>query len=287
MRRGCFVLCLLLPLASTTARAEETASPSSLELADRLRQIGSFSECAVEALREAYTHADRGEEGFDRAALCLSMAGRFEDARRLMLALEARGTPLGPQGRLRLCLTEAFMTGLGAPRCPDLAGRPAADPREARAAHTMVMRAVLSRRFAEGRALLARAGGGPPDPQVARWRSEDLAFLDRQAALPRKSPWLAAGLSAVVPGLGRVYIGRWPDGLFSFLLVGLVGGFAAHGFYEDGQSSVRGWILGSTAALFYVGNVYGSAVGALAQRRDAEDALMKEIERDYRRRLEP
>ena len=111
-------------------------------------------------------------------------------------------------------------------------------------------------------------------------------MLERQATLPRKSPWLAAGLSAVVPGLGRVYLGRWPDGLFSFLVVGLAGGFAAHGFSEDGRTSVRGWILGSTAALFYIGNVYGSAVGALAQRHEAEDALTTEIERDYRRRLE-
>jgi TM2 domain-containing membrane protein YozV len=287
MRRCCFALGLLLSLAAATARAEEPAPPSSLELAERLRHIGGFSECAVEALREAYTHPAKREEGFDRAALCLSMAGRFEDARRLMLALEAGDSPLGPRGRLRLCLTEAFMSGLGAPRCPDLAARPPADPRDARANHTLVMRAVLMRHFAEGRLLLARAGATPADAELARWQSEDRAFLERQAALPRKSPWLAAGLSAVVPGLGRVYLGRWADGLFSFVLVGVVGGFAAHGFYEDGRSSVRGWILGSTAALFYVGNVYGSAVGALAQRRDAEDTLMKEIERGYRQRLEP
>jgi hypothetical protein len=297
--RSSAVLFAILSLSSAAAVAEEPASsssmpspspsssPASLALAERLRQIGSFSECAVEALREAYTHPDKREDGFDHAALCLSMAGRFEDARRLMLALEANGTPLGPQGRLRLCLTEAFMTDLGTPRCPDTKASPATNPRDALANHTVVMRALLSRHFIEARALLARAGTAPGHVQLARWQSEDRAYLEREAALPRKSPWLAAGLSAVVPGLGRVYIGRWPDGLFSFLLVGMVSGFAAHGFYEDGQSSVRGWILGSTAALFYVGNIYGSAVGALAQRRDAEDALMKDIERDYRRRLEP
>ena len=62
---------------------------------------------------------------------------------------------------------------------------------------------------------------------------------------------------------------------------------AAQGFHDEGRASVRGWILGSVAALLYVGNVYGSAVGAIVQRRDAEDALMQEIDRAYERRLDP
>jgi TM2 domain-containing membrane protein YozV len=109
----------------------------------------------------------------------------------------------------------------------------------------------------------------------------------RYDALPRKSPALAAALSMVVPGLGRVYIGRWPDGLMSFLLIGTTAFLAAQGFYAEGQGSVRGWILGGVAGLLYAGNVYGSAVGAVLQRRDAEAALMQEVDRAYERRLDP
>jgi hypothetical protein len=285
--KGCCSVFLVVSLLARVAKGGEPAGPSALELAERLRQIGSFSECAVEALREAYAQPAEREAGFDRAALCLSQAGRFEDARRLMLALEAGNPPLGHQGRLRLCLTEVFMSALEAPRCPAVAPSRPTHALDARANHTLVMRAVLSRRWGEGRALLAREAAGPPDAKLVRWQVEDRAFLERQASLPRKSAWIAGGLSAVVPGLGRVYVGRWPDGLFSFLVIGVVSGFAAHGFYEDGRTSVRGWILGSTAALLHVGNIYGSAVGALVQRRETEDTLMKEIERDYRRRLEP
>src|SRR6185503_11883813 len=97
------------------ARADDSATPSSLALAERLRQLGSFSECAVEALRDAYARPARREEGFDVAALCLSLAGRFEDARRLMMTLEGGGPSLAGRSRLRLCLTEAFMTDLAAP----------------------------------------------------------------------------------------------------------------------------------------------------------------------------
>ncbi|HXJ21993.1 MAG TPA: hypothetical protein VMT03_17350 [Polyangia bacterium] len=250
-------------------------APSFLELAERLRNVSSYDSCAVEALRYAYQHPEARERGFDRAALCLSMAGRFDDARRLMLALPSEGTPLGPRGRLRICLTEVFLPELGVPACV-----PADDLERA----TLRMRAIRMRRWDEASRLDA---GATAAGTAGLWQQEDRELLRRYQTLPRKSPWVAGALSAVIPGLGRVYIGRWPDGLMSFLLVGLTAGVAAQGFYEDGRDSVRGWILGSIAALLYVGNVYGSAVGAIVQRRDAEDALMQEIDHAYERRLDP
>ncbi|MES1165646.1 MAG: hypothetical protein ABUR63_07815 [Verrucomicrobiota bacterium] len=258
-------------------------APSFIELADRLRNLGSFEACAVEALRYAYQHPSDRERGFDRAALCLSLAGRFDDARRLVLALPGEGTPLGPRTRLRLCLTEVFLSDLAAPACPALEARPAS-PEDQLAQATLRMRVIRARRWAEARRLAA----APPAAGLpGLWQQQDGELIGRYEALPRKSPWLAGALSAAVPGLGRVYIGRVADGIMSFVLIGVTGGLAAQGFYDEGRSSVRGWILGSVAALLYVGNVYGSAVGAIVQRRDAEDALMQEIDRAYERRLDP
>jgi hypothetical protein len=268
-------------LAQTPAAPEPAAAPavpeapSFLELAERLRNVSSFDACAVEALRYAYQHPDDRERGFDRAALCLSMAGRFDDARRLMLALPSEGTPLGVRGRLRICLAEVFLPELGAPTC---AGS------EDLARGTLRMRAIRMRRWDEARRLDAAA---PAAGTAGVWQQEDRELMRRYQALPRKSPWVAGALSAVIPGLGRVYIGRWPDGLMSFLLVGVTASLAAQGFYQDGRDSLRGWILGSIGALLYIGNVYGSAVGAIVQRRDAEDVLMQEIDHAYERRLDP
>ncbi|HVY40182.1 MAG TPA: hypothetical protein VHM31_19720 [Polyangia bacterium] len=264
-----------------------TVAPSFLELADRLRNLGSFDACAVEALRYAYQHPGDRERGFDRAALCLSLAGRYEDARRLVLALPGEGTPLGPRSRLRLCLTEVFLSDLAAPVCSALESGPAAssgDTADALARATLRMRVIRARRWAEARQLAA-APAAPGLPDV--WQQQDGELIRRYETLPRKSPWLAGALSAVIPGLGRVYLGRVADGVMSFVLVGVTGALAAQGFYDEGRGSVRGWILGSVAALLYVGNVYGSAVGAIVQRRDAEDALMQEIDRAYERRLDP
>jgi hypothetical protein len=281
------------PAEATTSSAPVPpvpVAPSYLELADRLRGAGSYGECVVEALRHAYQHPVERRRGFDEAALCLSLAGRFEDAHRLMLTLPAEGEPLDGTGRLRVCLTEVFMPELGAPACPQLTGG-STERQDALGRYTLAMRALHARRWWEARAALAPATGAAnaagADPLLTAWQSRDRALLGRYDALPNKSPLLAAALSAVVPGLGRVYIGRWQDGLVSFLLVGLSAALSAQGFYEEGSHSVRGWIVGSAGALLYVGNVYGSAVGAVVQRRDAEEALSQDLDREYRRRLEP
>jgi TM2 domain-containing membrane protein YozV len=282
------------PAGTSSAPTTEMPSgtPSFLELAERLRGVGSFSECAVEALRYAYDRpAERGR-GFERAALCLSLAGRYDDARRLMLALPAEGTPLDGPGRLRLCLAEVFLPDLGLPACAPLESGAPRDRSYELAQQTLRMREIRARQWREARLQLAAAATSPssgtsPDPTVSAWQQQDRELLRRYDALPRKSPLLAAALSMVVPGLGRVYLGRWPDGLLSFLLVGTTAVLAAQGFSEDGQGSVRGWILGGVAALLYAGNVYGSAVGAVVQHRDAEDALMQEVDRAYQGRLDP
>jgi hypothetical protein len=278
------------PVVPTPAALPEPASetPSYLELAERLRSVGSFSECTVEALRFAYDHPAARARGFERAALCLSLAGRYDDARRLMLALRSEGAELDGPGRLRICLAEVFLLELDAPACPSLERERPSDRFNALGLETLRMRTIRRRGWDPARKELAGAATpAPPDPTVSAWREQDRELVRRYDALPRKSPVLAAALSMVVPGLGRVYIGRWPDGLMSFLLIGTTAFLAGQGFYAEGEGSVRGWILGGIAGLLYAGNVYGSAVGAVVQRRDAEAALMQEVDRAYERRLDP
>ena len=279
--------------AAATTTETPPSTPSFLELAERLRGVGSFSECAVEALRYAYDRPADRARGFERAALCLSLAGRYDDARRLMLALPSEGTPLDGPGRLRICLSEVFLPELGLPVCAPLESGAPRDRLYDLSQQTLRMREIRARHWGEARRQMAAGALAPAassmssDPTVSAWQQQDRELLRRYDALPRKSPLLAAALSMVVPGLGRVYLGRWPDGLLSFLLVGTTAALAAQGFYEDGQGSVRGWILGGVAALLYAGNVYGSAVGAVVQRHDAEDALMQEVNRAYEQRLNP
>ena len=92
-----------------------------------------------------------------------------------------------------------------------------------------------------------------------------------------KSPLLAGFLSTVLPGSGRVYVGRSTDALLTVLLLGVLGWTAYDGFSENGVSSRKGWTFGTLGSIFYLGNVYGSVVAAQSHNRRTEAAFLATI----------
>jgi len=74
---------------------------------------------------------------------------------------------------------------------------------------------------------------------------------------PYKSPMKAAIMSAIIPGLGKVYAGEIGDGITAFLFTGLFTYLAVDKFQRDQTTSA--WLFTALAAFFYGGNVYGSA----------------------------
>lgn len=77
---------------------------------------------------------------------------------------------------------------------------------------------------------------------------------------PYKSPVTAGILSALIPGSGKIYTGQISEGITSFLLNGLFA-FISYNNFQN-HHNVRGWIFAGVTALFYSGNIYGSAVSA-------------------------
>jgi TM2 domain-containing membrane protein YozV len=102
-------------------------------------------------------------------------------------------------------------------------------------------------------------------------------LTERKKNAPDKSPLLAAGLSAVIPGSGKIYGGQTIDGLFSFVSIALATWQAYDGFHDDGISSVKGWLVGSIAATFYVGNIYGSAVNIELQNQIQQTKFEQDV----------
>ena len=95
--------------------------------------------------------------------------------------------------------------------------------------------------------------------------------------LPSKNPLLAGFLSAVLPGSGRVYVGRPNDALLTLFLLGVLGWGTYDGFSENGVSSRKGWTLGTLGTIFYLGNTYGSVVAAHTHNRQTEAAFLMTI----------
>ena len=73
---------------------------------------------------------------------------------------------------------------------------------------------------------------------------------------PERNPLLASILSAVIPGLGKVYSNEISDGIFSFLTTNLLSFLAYDNFKADHR--FRGWLFAGLASIFYTGNIYGS-----------------------------
>lgn len=76
--------------------------------------------------------------------------------------------------------------------------------------------------------------------------------------MPHKSPFLAASMSALLPGAGKAYTHDWADGAVSLVFVGLNTWQAWRRFDKEGTNTVWGYVHGSFALGFYIGNIYGS-----------------------------
>ena len=74
--------------------------------------------------------------------------------------------------------------------------------------------------------------------------------------LSNKSPILAAGLSTILPGTGRMYAGRFLDGLMGLWMV-LLPGTAAYGSLKQDQSMKGNFFTGITL-IFWLGEIYGA-----------------------------
>jgi hypothetical protein len=75
----------------------------------------------------------------------------------------------------------------------------------------------------------------------------------------QKNKWLAATLSAVVPGSGKWYAGYPLEGLSAFIQISALGGIFAENLIKSGSlTSSRSIAFGSIFALFHAGNIYAT-----------------------------
>jgi hypothetical protein len=92
-------------------------------------------------------------------------------------------------------------------------------------------------------------------------KKEIRSFYEMKVNLPRKNPWTAALLSAIIPGAGKIYTEQYGDALFSALATG-ISAYLAYTNFKAGHK-FRGVLFTGTAAWFYGGNIYGSAASAI------------------------
>jgi hypothetical protein len=93
------------------------------------------------------------------------------------------------------------------------------------------------------------------------------------------------GISAIIPGSGKIYSGYWKDGLFSLLVVSVTGIQAYRGFQKNGKNSTYGWIYLTVGTGFYVGNIYGSGKAAHKRNKTLNHSIIHKIEDLFQRNI--
>jgi TM2 domain-containing membrane protein YozV len=104
-------------------------------------------------------------------------------------------------------------------------------------------------------------------------------FLDVYSSEPEislkyknRSPLLAAAMSAVIPGAGKIYAGDLSSGVSTMLIVGALGAMTAESIVKLGIRDWRSISLASIFGLFYIGNIYGSYLSVSIIQNTISDA---------------
>ncbi len=77
-----------------------------------------------------------------------------------------------------------------------------------------------------------------------------------------KSPWLAATLSVIMPGMGKLYAGKTGEGIAGLLYVGAFSAMALEFYHRSGFLHPGFIISAFFATIFYTGNIMGSYAAA-------------------------
>jgi tetratricopeptide (TPR) repeat protein len=112
----------------------------------------------------------------------------------------------------------------------------------------------------------------PGSPEKARVEGFARA-LEAPADVPSRSPWLAGGLSAVLPGAGSLYVGRYAEASLAFFANALLIATTVTAFQE--HQPALGAVTGVAALAFYGGAIYAAANGAQKFNDRAQDAYLE------------
>ena len=162
---------------------------------------------------------------------------------------------------------------------------PALDPASEYAPLSLIGKSLLSydaRNVPGCRRGLARfLENFPLDARAERVR-QTIALLDRVGELPRKSPAVAGMMSAVVPGSGYMYAGRYGDGIVALIVNGAFIAGTVAAIHQENYAVAA--IVGGIGVPFYIGNIYGSANAAtkwnISVRKEFREKIAVSL--DYR-----
>lgn len=102
-------------------------------------------------------------------------------------------------------------------------------------------------------------------------------FYEKLTQQKDKSPFLAGTLSALVPGLGKVYAGKKAEALGSFISIASLLVLTNEAYKNDGVKSIPFIGLAGITTIFYLGNIWGSAATVKVKNSQFNNTINNEI----------
>jgi outer membrane protein assembly factor BamD (BamD/ComL family)/TM2 domain-containing membrane protein YozV len=257
------VVCPWVSLSHADEQGVYISQDVQLRLGDAFLAEGEFYRAITEykKFRILFPDSERGDVALFRTGIACYLGEEYEAAAKTFCSLADTYPRSGYLGHA------LYYEGLSRWKKNDHAGAAGLftklvqeGPESPFAARALVARSLLeldrgdtARAAGDLELFLATFPGHPEMPRV----EEALALVREYENLPQKSELLAAVLSAILPGSGYVYAGRYGDGLSAFLLNALfIAGTVAAVNNELYATSA---LTGGVGLPFYIGNIYGSA----------------------------
>lgn len=93
-----------------------------------------------------------------------------------------------------------------------------------------------------------------------------------------KSKPLAIGLSALLPGAGKIYLRRNRDGVTTLLTTAFCTWQCVDGYNQKGIRSAKGWLFSLISSTFYIANLYGTSLAVDLYNNEQHMEFLKNVD---------
>lgn len=282
-----WVIALILMLLPAKSSHAAVPSPSEEKVdkatrlylfAEELYQTGQYYRALTEYQRfgSYYPGHEMKENVTFKIGLCYFRGGKYNEG---ALAFDEMNrqypdTTLGLEALLLSgeCYRKQGLMSVAMEKFRQLAERSIKEEATVKAVYSMGLIYSENFQLAKAQERFQRLGENPSYVELSKKLLED---IDKHRKAKKKSP-VAAGILAIVPGLGHLYCERPGDAMVSFLVNGLFTWGAVESFRQN--QNVVGGILAFFELGWYMGNIHSAVGGAYKYNRYQDKMFLDSLE---------
>jgi len=271
------------PVAATAKTAKKKADEATqlYLFAEQLYQTGQYYRALTEyqRFRSYYPEHEMSENVMFKIGLCYFNGEKYQEGASAFDDMNRQfpDTPLGKEAVLMAgeCYRKEGTMSIALERYSTLAENSIQEETTVKAVYAMGILYSENGMLEKARESFQRLEENPSYSQLSQELVEN---VDAHKKGKRKSP-VAAGIMAIIPGLGHLYCERPRDALVSFLVNGLFTWGAVESFRQ--RQNVLGGILAFFELGWYLGNIHSAVGSAHKYNRYQQKTFVEKIEMGF------